>query len=467
VPRAKTPSAAAIYCRISSDPDETRLGVARQEQDCRELAERKGWPVAKLYVDNDISAAGSKRRPAYAELLEAIEFGAIDAVITWDLDRLHRRPIELEEFFAVCDKAGVHQLASVGGDVDLSTGEGMLVARIKGAVAAEEIAKIRRRSQRKKLEMAERGLPPGGGRRPFGFAEDRITHVPEEAEAIRDWARRVIAGEPLRAVVRDLNTLGPSTVFGGIWRANALWKVLTAPRTAGLREYHGEIIGDAAWQPILDRTTWERVRRILTDPNRRTNTEARKYLLSGGIARCGRCGQVMVGRPHHSSTPAYRCRLKDEGGCNGTVINAEPLEEFVVAAVMQALDTPKLAQAGKAKRELSTPDDEAVIIEAEAQLEELAQAWGAKEITRSEWMAARKAIEARLVAAQRRVAAVSSSAALAAYGDRGVLRAAWPELTMERKRAVIAAVIDRVTIGPARPGYNKFDPNRLAITWKV
>ena len=36
-------------------------------------------------------------------------------------------------------------LATVGGDVDLATGDGLLVARIKGAVAADGVAKIKRR----------------------------------------------------------------------------------------------------------------------------------------------------------------------------------------------------------------------------------------------------------------------------------------------------------------------------------
>ncbi|HEX9978366.1 MAG TPA: recombinase family protein, partial [Acidimicrobiia bacterium] len=48
--------AAAAYARISSDPEGTHLGVERQVADCRELAERLGWPVAGVYVDDDISA---------------------------------------------------------------------------------------------------------------------------------------------------------------------------------------------------------------------------------------------------------------------------------------------------------------------------------------------------------------------------------------------------------------------------
>ena len=56
--------AAAIYTRISEDAQHNGLGVARQEADCRRLAERLGWKVANLYTDNDISAFSGKVRPA-------------------------------------------------------------------------------------------------------------------------------------------------------------------------------------------------------------------------------------------------------------------------------------------------------------------------------------------------------------------------------------------------------------------
>jgi len=246
--RSDGPHAAALYLRISEDKRDDELGVARQEKDCRELAERKGWPVADVYVDNDISAASGERRPSYERLLEDIESGVIDAVITWELDRLHRRPIELEQFFEVCDRAGVRHLASVGGDVDLSTGDGLLVARVKGAVAAEEITKLRKRVRRKKLELADRGLP-AGGRRPFGFAADAVTHVEEEAEAIREAARRVLSGVQPGTIVNEWNRNGPATVSGTIWRTNALKRILTSPRIVGLRQHQGQVHGSPSHSP--------------------------------------------------------------------------------------------------------------------------------------------------------------------------------------------------------------------------
>ena len=45
MPMTKT----AIYTRISNDREGGGLGVARQEVDCRALAERLGWDVVDVY----------------------------------------------------------------------------------------------------------------------------------------------------------------------------------------------------------------------------------------------------------------------------------------------------------------------------------------------------------------------------------------------------------------------------------
>src|SRR5664280_3696431 len=124
------PAAAAIYARISSDPEGDMLGVTRQVTDCRALAERRGWRVVGTYIDDDVSAYKGKPRPQYRRMLDDMRAGAVDAVVVWDLDRLHRRPKELEEFFELCEAAGITSLASVSGDVDLATHDGQFTARI-------------------------------------------------------------------------------------------------------------------------------------------------------------------------------------------------------------------------------------------------------------------------------------------------------------------------------------------------
>ena len=57
----ETPRAAAIYTRISKDRTGESLGVQRQEEECRKLADRLGATVVAVHSDNDISAFSGKR----------------------------------------------------------------------------------------------------------------------------------------------------------------------------------------------------------------------------------------------------------------------------------------------------------------------------------------------------------------------------------------------------------------------
>ena len=124
----------------------------------------------------------------------------MNAVIVNHLDRLTRRPKELEDFVELCDRAGIKNLATVAGDVNEGTGDGLLVARIQAAVAANESASKSRRLRSESRQLAESGQPHGGLTRPFGYGEDKVTIVKAEAWVIRECADRVIAGESLRSL---------------------------------------------------------------------------------------------------------------------------------------------------------------------------------------------------------------------------------------------------------------------------
>ena len=65
--------------------------------------------VAERYVDDDVSAYSGKRGRSTSGCLATLRAGAIDGVVVYHLDRLHRQPKELEEFFEVCEAAGVDE----------------------------------------------------------------------------------------------------------------------------------------------------------------------------------------------------------------------------------------------------------------------------------------------------------------------------------------------------------------------
>ncbi len=277
-----------IYVRISKDDEGSGQGVDRQERDCREMAERNGWIVSEVYSDNDKSAYSGAPRPAYEKLMTDIEVGALDAVVVWHPDRLHRRPLGLEHFIERIERTGCQVATVTAGDWDLSTPEGRLTARITGSVARKESEDKSRRLRRKHLQLARDGRP-GGGPRAFGYETDKLTLRPEEAALIREAADRVLAGEKLYAVATDWNARGIQTVRGAQWSTMAIKTFLTSPRIAGLREHRVSGSSDAperyeaVWEPVLPVEEWERVGRVLEARSRRRERPARSYLLSGLI----------------------------------------------------------------------------------------------------------------------------------------------------------------------------------------
>jgi len=468
------PLRAGIYARISSDREGEGLGVARQLEDCRRLAEARGWTVVERYVDQDVSAYTGKLRPEYGRLWGDIESRALDAVAIYRADRLHRQPRELEAFIDLCQAVGLTNVASVSGDLDLTTHEGQLVARITGAVAKNESDVKSQRIRRQKEQSAEQGKVSGGGSRAYGFEDDKKAIRPAEAAVVRDCARRFLAGESIRAICSDLNAAGETTSTGRPWSPQTLRRILASARINGLREHKGEIVGEAEWPAIISRRDGDRIRAILADESRRTNKSARRYLLVR-LLKCSHCGEYLVAAPRASrgpgedSTRRYGCR-KGPGfsGCGKTFINAEPLEQFVVEAILHRLDSPQLAAAASGRHD--EPQSERWQQEADqalAQRDELAQAYGNKEITMSEWRTAREPIEQRLSQARKQLAKITHTAALdGLVGDADTLRAAWNELDLTRQHAILAAVLDHIVVGPARRGYNApLDETRLHPLW--
>ena len=410
--------AAAIYARISSDPTGTELGVTRQLEDCRKLAAQHDLRVVDEYVDDDRSAWSGKVRPAYRRMLDDIRAGSVGTVLIWHADRLHRQPRELEEYIEVCEPRGVPTFACVSGTIDLSNPDGRLIARMLGAVAAHESDSRSRRIARKHQELAQAGKLAGGGSRPFGYRSDRRTVEPIEAAAVREAVARVLAGDSLRSIATDWNARGIAAVSGGQWSNQVLRRILMSSRIAGQRSLHGEIVTQGDWEPIITPEQSARVRAILDDPSRFTQRTVRRYLLSGGLLRCGLCDAPLVARPRTDGFRRYVCaKGPGQPGCGRIGINAEPLEALLTDAVLYRLDTPELAAAlaGAASQDAqaaAVQDSLAADLDQQA---ELARAYGERQISFAEYLAAREPIEARIDGARRRLSRLTRTTAIAEY----------------------------------------------------
>ena len=459
---------ASIYCRISRDRVGAGLGVATQEADCRELAKSLGCTIVSIHTDNDLSAYARKPRPGYKALLAEVEAAEISAVIAWHTDRLHRSPAELEAYVTACEAHSVKTYTVKAGNLDLSTASGLMVARMLGATARYEVDHMIERQQRAKLRSAEAGKWKGS-RRPYGYAADGVTVVPDEAKAIADATTSLLAGASIRGIVKQWNREGRRTTAGNLWRPNSLRRTVTRPRNAGLMEHQEEVIGKAEWPAIVPEVEWRALVDKLADPGRRTNrlAPARRWLGSG-LYRC-ECGAKLIASTSNKGA-AYRCR----DGCGQLSRRIADVDNYVSAVIVERLRRPDAIS-------LAAHDntDEINALEAESvalrtRLDSLAAFFAQGLIDAQQLTEGTRQLNAALTEVRGKTSKLFNGSALSGIADTDDAGAAWLEAPLDRKRAVIDALA-AVTLlkgghgRPAgwQPGQSYFRPELVDIQWRT
>jgi site-specific DNA recombinase len=148
----------------------------------------------------------------------------------------------------------------------------------------------------------------------------------------------------------------------------------------------------------------------------------------------------------------------------------EPVEALLTDAVLTRLDSPHLvkALAGKSSTDRDVAALAASVEADQARLDELAGLYADGAISAREWIAARDPITNRIAQARRDIAeATDTSAVYELAGTGGVLRKQWPDLDLERQRAVVKSILDHAVIAPGTPGSRSLDINRVQPHWRV
>lgn len=481
-----TTTTVALYVRITKDRAGRAESVADQERRGRAYASRTwpGCPVV-VFADNAITAGDSDtERPGYAQLRDAIRAGRLGHVWAAEQTRLERTEIgwfELAADLVAADILEVH----TGHDGIVRVGDE--VAGIKAVLAAAELRRIQARVRAKHEALAAQGRPRGGrefGYRPGRDPQGRATLEVHEDEAahVRWAAGAVLAGWSLSSVAEELNARGVPLPRGGrSWSTNQVRRTLTKGTIAGLRVHHGQVIGPARWEPILDRATWEQVRATLdiratvTDRNGQahvvthTKRAARRHLLSGGVARCGLCDAPLIGthrRVYRGGplVPYYLCH-PSKGGCARIGIKGEELEAHVAGVLLAELE--RQAAFGEALAEDMSESKRAGFVAAIAAVDarqvQLARRWAAGDVPAAAWDAARSDLDAER---QRLIVELAELPPPAGRMDPAEVRDGWELMTVEERRHVVRLYVAAVRVGP-HPGGPRSDPaGRATIVWR-
>jgi DNA invertase Pin-like site-specific DNA recombinase len=451
---------AFVYLRQSLDRAGTGAAVDRQREDCLKLCAERGWEVARTFIDNDVSASSRKPRPEYVKMLGALQAGEAEVLVAWHVDRLTRKITDLEHLIELSQATGL-RIATVTGDLDLSTDSGRLVGRILASVARGEVERKGARQKRAQQQAAQQGRP-AGGRRAFGYASDGMTVVDTEAQHVRKAYVELLTGSSLNSIARRWNELGLTTTMGGPWRGDNVRAMLQNPRYAGIRTYRGQEVGPAVWPSLVDEDTFRATEALLSMPERRTTTNtARKYLLPG-LALCGVCGATMTtGHTQHGKR-IYRCRAAAH-----ISRKAEPVDELVQAVTVARLSRPDALDL--LAEDTTTPAAQAAQARAQAireRLDDLAQGLEEGILTLAAVRRSSERLQAELAKVEAELHNAVHVDVLKPLVTARDVEKAWAAYDLAQRRQVIDALMT-VTILKPEQARQDFDPETVRIEWKV
>ena len=328
---------AAVWCRVSTD-GQRELSLDSQEAAVKMALQAQGYEVPPEHVVKVAwTSLDLMSCPEFLQLRRWIADGVVQAVGTFDRDRLQAQGLQRLMFFAECNEKGVEIINAQGAPM-LEGGEGQL---IELALALGKERSVLRAQQGARDGLRDRarlkGLPPS----PVNFLgyrwhAERRRYGPDEryTDACEIW-RMALAKMSINGIATELTRRGIPTPAGNkrrwqpwsvrhILRNRSYAGVVEALKTEAVEPKRrvGNTYGKTAKRsrprderirleglierPIVSEKEFEWMQKRLHENQQfaAKNTRLRTYLLSGMIT-CAECGRAYVGTSRRSGERMY------------------------------------------------------------------------------------------------------------------------------------------------------------------
>lgn len=266
----------AIYTRKSSeeglDMEFNSLDAQREACAAYILSQKpEGWvAVADRYDDGGISG-GTLERPALKRLIADIEFGKVDVVVVYKIDRLSRSLMDFAKLVEVFERRGV-TFVSVTQSFNTTTSMGRLTLNILLSFAQFEREVIGERIRDKVAASRRKGMWMGGTV-PLGYrVENRKLLVnEEEAVSVRLIFERFVKLGSIKLLMRELQAANIRSRRGTMLDKGALYKLLNNRVYIGEAVHKGEAY-PGEHEAIISDDLWKRAHAIMGEsPRMRVN----------------------------------------------------------------------------------------------------------------------------------------------------------------------------------------------------
>jgi len=339
----KTAPKAGLYTRLSVDDgitDKESNSITSQKQMLMQYAQYHGIEVAEIYVDDGWSGTNFER-PDFKRMIEDIESGKINTVITKDLSRLGRDYLQTGYYTEVYFPSKKVRYIAISDGIDTSMGYNEMAPfkNLFNDFYARDISKKIRSTMTTKARAGiyHSTVPPFGYRK---SPEDSHKLIPdaETAPIVRRMYELAVQGKGYKAIgnvlkreripipaywhhIRGERTWAGFKGEGDI--SNYIWNETTIKWILSHEVYIGSLVAQKQsklfkvgknyvkpkdewvvvkdiFEPIVDLELWERVQEV-NGKRRRMCKATREPGIFSGIAYCPDCGRRISFFPEKTS----------------------------------------------------------------------------------------------------------------------------------------------------------------------
>ena len=373
----------AAYCRVSSAKDAALHSLATQIYNySTEIQNNPEWIYVGVYADEGISGTKDDRAE-FLRLIDDCNHGKIDMIITKSLSRFARNTETLLRI--------VRQLKKIGVDVYFEeqrihtiSSEGELMLSLLASFAQAQSQSV---SDNMKW-IIRNGFQNGelmNLRFLYGYTivKNEVSINAAEAEIVKEIFSRVISGEALSSISRDLNNRGIKRNFGGEWKNNHIRTLVSNEKYMGnallqktfKNNYvekrkvrnKGELpmyYAEGTHPAIIDENTFKMAQDALSKIKCPQKTPMVEHSFTG-LIYCPFCGKNYKRiRSTHTGAYGWNCSTyisKGKNVCHGKAIPDEVLKQ-VTTDVLGLETFSKSALRERVKR-ITVPEDNCLIFE--------------------------------------------------------------------------------------------------------
>ena len=345
----------AIYARKSTEDSGSQIrSIDDQIKDCKEMAKREGLRIVKI-IREERSAKTSHNRPQFTEMLNDIEAGKFDGIISWHPDRLSRNSLEAGMIVDMLDNEIIKDLKFPTCQFT-NDSSGKMLLNILFAMSKQYSEHLREGVMRAQGNMLEEGKSAGIPK--WGYNRDNETglYCPDSNfDLIRKAWEMKLSGETNRDILKYLIQNGAKRmtklsrkvkkVRPILPNKNSVGKMFSDPFYYGIlvqADQEVDLRKITNFQPMVSEEEYEAVQAIIANtPKGRRGIKKGKRMVFyplRGLVTCGVCGAPMYAGASRSSNKKdrylyYRCSNKE---CSRE--SASVRAHFIFDALYEAVD---------------------------------------------------------------------------------------------------------------------------------